>query len=73
MRWNENAQYKRVKREGNETKNFCFEDEDWMLPNWLQNKKEMIFYQSSVTIGDLLGRGQFGAVFKGRLVQGSSV
>ena len=73
MRWNENSQYKRVKREANKTKDFCFEDEDWMLPTWLQNKKEIIFAHSSVIRDDLMGRGQFGEVFKGKLIQGKAV
>ena len=73
MIWEENALYFSQKSEFEEMKDFCFGEEDWMLPIWLQNKKDMIFYQSSVIKGDLLGRGQFGAVFKGKLVQGSAV
>ena len=73
MIWEDNVLYNSTKSLNNETNDFCFGDEDWMLPIWLQNKKDMIFYHSSVIKGDLLGRGQFGAVYKGKLVQGSAV
>ena len=73
MTWQENLLYTSTNSVCDEMKDFCFGDEDWMLPIWLQNKKEMIFYRSSVIKSDLLGRGQFGAVFKGKLVQGSAV
>ena len=74
MIWEDNALYNSTKSLNEETNDFyCFGDEDWMLFIWLQNKKDMIFYHSSVIKGDLLGRGQFGAVYKGKLVQGSAV
>ena len=47
--------------------------EDWMLPNWLQEKKAMIFPRKSILKGELLGRGNFGSVFKGKLIQGNAV
>ena len=73
MTWEDNISYNSEKSECEDRKDFCFGEEDWMLPIWLQNKKDLIFYKSSVIKGDLLGRGQFGAVFKGKLVQGSAV
>ena len=57
--------------EKNEKDLFLFE-EDWMLPDWLQEKKEMVFPQHTIVKGECLGRGQFGTVFKGKLVQGNS-
>ena len=43
------------------------------LPEWLRKRRQMIFPQSSVEKGEQLGRGQFGAVFKGNLTQGNAV
>ena len=43
------------------------------LPSWLKERKEMIFSRSLITKGKQLGKGQFGAVFKGRLNQGNAV
>ena len=43
------------------------------LPDWLQNRKEMIFPNTAVIKGQKLGKGQFGIVFKGALVQGNAV
>ena len=56
-----------------ETSDFYTGDEDWMLPTWLRNKKEIIFAHSSVIKDNLLERGQFGEVFKGKLIQGKAV
>ena len=44
-----------------------------IMPGWLQARKEMIFPQSCVERSQEIGRGQFGAVFKGILVQGQAV
>ena len=44
--------------------------EEFVLPNWLMNRREMIFPGTSVIKGQQLGRGQFGIVQKGELVQG---
>ena len=43
------------------------------LPSWLKERKEMIFSKSLITKGRQLGKGQFGAVFKGQLNQGNAV
>jgi hypothetical protein len=44
-----------------------------VLPEWLEERKEMIFPKDSITKGQQLGKGQFGSVFKGKLVQGNAV
>ena len=51
----------------------CIDMDTTNLPEWLQKRNEMIFPQCSVEKGEQLGRGQFGAVFKGKLTQGSAV
>ena len=43
-----------------------------VIPNWLQNRKEMIFSESAVLKGQQLGKGQFGNVMKGVLLQGNA-
>ena len=43
------------------------------LPSWLKERKEMMFSKSLITKGRQLGKGQFGAVFKGQLNQGNAV
>ena len=48
-------------------------DEYSELPGWLKDRKEMIFSEDSITKGKQLGKGQFGAVFKGQLSQGNAV
>ena len=48
-------------------------DKDYVLPDWLRKRKEMIFPETSVMKGQQLGKGQFGTVFKGALVQGNAV
>ena len=44
-----------------------------ILPTWLQAKESMIYFQHSVQRGQQIGQGQYGAVFKGTIVLGSSV
>lgn len=44
-----------------------------MLPEWLRDKPEMIFPLTSTQKGQELGRGQYGTIFKGKLVLGKSV
>ena len=56
----------------NEKEDFGF-DEDNILPVWLQNRKEMIFPESAILRGQTLGKGQFGIVMKGALVQGNAM
>ena len=48
-------------------------DTKYNLPDWLSDRKEMIFLQKYVVKGKLLGKGQFGNVYKGKLHQGSAV
>ena len=48
-------------------------DKEYVLPDWLRKRKEMIFPETSVMKGQQLGKGQFGTVFKGALVQGNAV
>ena len=43
------------------------------LPEWLQDRTEMIFSKASIVKGKLLGKGQFGNVYKGKLHQGNAV
>ena len=43
------------------------------LPDWLRNRKEMIFSKNSIENGKLLGKGQFGNVYKGKFRHGNAV
>ena len=43
------------------------------LPDWLRERTEMIFSKASIVKGKLLGKGQFGNVYKGKLHQGNAV
>ena len=58
---------------GIETKVDRAEAEDSLLPDWLRERKEMIFPENTVVKGEQLGKGQFGVVLKGALVQGKAV
>ena len=42
-------------------------------PDWLLEKQEMIFPLDSIEKNQELGKGQYGSVFKGKLVQGKAV
>ena len=44
-----------------------------ILPEWLLNKKDMIYSDMYIEQQEKLGSGQFGTVFKGRLKQGNAV
>ena len=44
-----------------------------ILPDWLKERKEMLFHSSCITKSEILGSGQYGFVYKGRLVQGKAV
>ena len=44
-----------------------------VLPDWLNNRKEMIFSKNSIINGKPLGKGQFGNVYKGKFCQGNAV
>ena len=43
------------------------------LPEWLEQRKEVIFPKNSIVKGKQLGEGQFGTVFEGKLFQGNAV
>ena len=43
-----------------------------LIPNWLMMNKSMIFSQESVKKDELLGKGQYGCVYKGKLFQGNA-
>ena len=43
------------------------------LPKWLKERPDMIYPQTCIERGQQLGDGQFGTVFKGKLVLGKSV
>ena len=44
-----------------------------ILPEWLRNKKDMIFDTGCITKGNKLGHGHFGAVFEGKIRLGNAV
>ena len=44
-----------------------------VIPNWLENRSDMIYPQEAVHLDAQLGSGQFGSVYKGKLVQSRSV
>ena len=44
-----------------------------MVPDWLKNRKEMVYPQNCIERCRQLGSGQFGTVFMGKLVQGTAV
>ena len=47
-------------------------NEESILPNWLKDKKEVIFPQQSIERYQQLGNGQYGSVYKGMLNQGQA-
>ena len=72
VKWINSLRNKRGKIEENKNdRNEGFvKKEEFVLPDWLMNRREMIFPETSVIKGQQLGRGQFGIVQKGELVQG---
>ena len=52
---------------------FEIDDKDSLLPDWLKERKEMIFPIESIEKYQEIGRGQFGTVFKAKLAQGQAV
>ena len=44
-----------------------------MMPDWLKLRKDIIFLQSCIEKGPIIGRGQFGVVLKGQLTLGNAV
>ena len=49
------------------------DDNDSFLPDWLKERKEMIFFFLFIEKYQEIGRGQFGTVFKAKLAQGQAV
>ena len=49
------------------------DNEEPFLPDWLKDRSEMIFKSSCVQKGQKLGSGQYGSVYKAKLIQGSAV
>ena len=43
------------------------------LPDWLIDRKEMLFSSDSIVKGKPIGKGQFGNVYKGKYHQGNAV
>ena len=44
-----------------------------ILPKWIAMYENMIFDQKHIRKEDLLGQGQYGSVFKGKLILGNAV
>ena len=59
-------------KDENEKEDFSFCDDN-IFPDWLQNRKEMIFPESAILKGQKLGKGQFGVVMKGALILGNAM
>ena len=59
-------------KDENEKEDFSFCDDN-IFPDWLQNRKEMIFPESAILKGQKLGKGQFGIVMKGALILGNAM
>ena len=51
----------------------CSTDTDFDFPDWLQNRKEMIYATSCIEKGKRLGDGNFGVVFEGKIRLGNAV
>ena len=52
---------------------FEVDDKEYLLPDWLRERKEMIFPNESIEKYQEIGRGQFGTVLKAKLAQGQAV
>ena len=75
VRWICSLDLNKNKREAvnkDKTKNELGQGEVVVIPKWLQNRKDMIFSESVVLKGQHLGKGQFGYVLKGVLLQGNA-
>ena len=66
MTWEDNCIYDSDSIEGNMPR-------DLFLPEWLREKREIIFPHEAVEKIHQLGSGQYGAVFKGKLLQGKAM
>ena len=49
------------------------DDKESLLPDWLKERKEMIFPNESIEKYQEIGRGQFGTVLKAKLARGQAV
>ena len=65
--WEENSNYGHLEdiHEGLQNKS--------ILPDWLIERKEMIFPPLCIKKGEPIGEGQFGSVFKGVFTHGNAV
>ena len=66
MTWENNSMYQNDEEEERMSKKE-------LIPNWLENRADMIYPQEAVHLDVQLGSGQFGSVYKGKLVQSRSV
>ena len=66
MTWENNSMYQNDEEEERMGKKE-------LIPNWLENHSDMIYPQEAVHLDVELGSGQFGSVYKGKLVQSRSV
>ena len=66
--WETNDLYYSLRNKGNLTG----QEED-VLPVWLKNRKELIFPQNSIDKDKQLGSGQYGTVYKAKLMQGNAM
>ena len=48
-------------------------EEDDMFPEWMRNKKDMIYNMTCITFGKELGQGQFGTVFQAKIQLSNAV
>ena len=54
-------------------KDSSLQNMDPVLPEWLQNRKEMIYDSSCIEMGKRLDAGNFGVVFQGKIRLGNAV
>ena len=77
MTWKDNSFYKSESSEENIAKDSFLPKwsfaKDSLLPEWLEARQGMIFTQNNIEKTHELGTGQYGSVFKGKLIQGNAV
>ena len=66
MTWENNSLYHSDEEDGSMS-------QKEVIPNWLENRSDMTYPQEAVHLDVQLGSGQFGSVYKGKLVQARSV
>ena len=66
MKWESNSLYSSHSSEAD-----C-EEKD-IYPEWLRKRKEMLFNSCNLERGQKLGCGNYGSVYKGKLLQGNAV